>query len=202
MGYYSELTIYSTKGLDASSAREYVEALRVLTNMTAICTTAALYQVGESLYDLFDKVLVIEGGQCAYFGPTDKAARYFKNLGFKQPERWTTADFLTSVFDQHERQIADGAEDKIPRSAAAFAKSFRESKQSEANLKEVADFESHLQELIDARHKNQTKHTKTKNFTIPYWEQVLALTRRQALIMIGDPQSTLGKWGSILFQSL
>lgn len=170
--------------------------------MTSICTTAALYQVGESLYELFDKVLVIEGGQCAYFGPTDKAARYFKNLGFKQPERWTTADFLTSVFDQHERQIADGAEEKVPRSPEAFARSFRDSKQSQENQKEVEEFESHLQGMIDERHKNQTKHTKKKNYTISYPSQVLALTRRQALIMIGDPQSLFGKWGSILFQSL
>lgn len=192
----------STKGLDASSAREYVEALRVLTNMTSICTMAALYQVGESLYELFDKVLVIEGGKCAYFGPTDHAAKYFKSLGFKRGDRWTTADFLTSVFDEHERQISDGAEKKIPRSADDFAKAFRESKQAEENLEEVEEFNGQLKKIVSQRHHNQTKRTKKKNFTISFWQQVLTLTRRQALIIIGDPQSFLGKWGAILFQSL
>lgn len=192
----------STKGLDASSAREYVEALRVLTNMTSICTMAALYQVGESLYELFDKVLVIEGGKCAYFGPTEKAADYFKDLGFKRGDRWTTADFLTSVFDEHERQIEDGAEKKIPRNADDFAKHFRDSKQAQENAEEVEEFHGELKKIISTRHHNQTKHSKKKNYTISYWQQVVALTRRQFLVILGDPQSFLGKWGAILFQSL
>ena len=192
----------STKGLDASSAREYVEALRVLTNMTSICTMAALYQVGESLYELFDKVLVIDGGQCAYFGPTDHAAKYFKDMGFKQGDRWTTADFLTSVFDEHQRQIQDGAEKKIPRSSADFAKAFRDSKQAQDNAEEVEQFDGELKKIISQRHHNQTKNSKKKNYTISFWQQVVALTRRQFLIILGDPQSFLGKWGAILFQSL
>jgi len=191
----------STKGLDASSAREYVEALRVLTNMTNICTMAALYQVGESLYELFDKVLVMDGGKCAYFGDTKHAVQYFKDLGFESPDRWTSADFLTSVFDQHERQIAKGSEDKVPRSPAAFADTFRNSEQAKKNKKEVEDFEGELQGMIEERHKNQTKHSKKKNYTISWPQQVMACTRRQALIMLGDPQSTFGKWAIILFQS-
>jgi ATP-binding cassette subfamily G (WHITE) protein 2 (SNQ2) len=60
----------STKGLDASTAMEYVSSLRSLTNMAGISTLVALYQAGESLYDLFDKVIVIDQGRCVYFGPT------------------------------------------------------------------------------------------------------------------------------------
>jgi ABC-type multidrug transport system ATPase subunit len=60
----------STKGLDASTAMEYVSSLRSLTNMARISTLVALYQAGESLYDLFDKVIVIDQGKCVYFGPT------------------------------------------------------------------------------------------------------------------------------------
>jgi ATP-binding cassette subfamily G (WHITE) protein 2 (SNQ2) len=191
----------STKGLDASSAREYVEALRVLTNMTNICTMAALYQVGESLYELFDKVLVMDGGKCAYFGDTKHAVQYFKDLGFESPDRWTSADFLTSVFDQHERQIAKGSEGKVPRSAAAFSDTFRNSEQAKKNKQEVEDFEGDLKGMIEERHKNQTKHSKKKNYTISWPQQVMACTRRQALIMLGDPQSTFGKWAIILFQS-
>ena len=46
----------STRGLDASTALEYVQAIRTLTNMAQVSTAVALYQAGESLYDLFDKV--------------------------------------------------------------------------------------------------------------------------------------------------
>ena len=46
----------STRGLDASTALEYVQAIRSLTNMAQVSTAVALYQAGESLYELFDKV--------------------------------------------------------------------------------------------------------------------------------------------------
>ena len=46
----------STRGLDASTALEYVQAIRTLTNMAQVSTAVALYQAGESLFELFDKV--------------------------------------------------------------------------------------------------------------------------------------------------
>lgn len=85
----------STRGLDASTALEYVQSLRSLTNMAHISTSVALYQAGESLYDLFDKVVLIDEGRCLYYGATDDAAAYFENLGFSRPARWTTADFVS-----------------------------------------------------------------------------------------------------------
>ena len=85
----------STRGLDASTALEYVEALRSLTNMANISTSVALYQAGESLYELFDKVVLIHEGRCLYYGHADEAAAYFEGLGFVRPSRWTTADFVS-----------------------------------------------------------------------------------------------------------
>lgn len=179
----------STKGLDSSTAKEYVESLRALTNMTHISTAAALYQVGESLYNLFDKVILIHEGECAYFGPTDHAAQYFKDLGFVQPERWTTADFLTSVVDDHQRHIKDGCEEKIPRSGAQFGEKFRNSDTAKNNVKDMEELEEDVKEQAEHRHEHKTKETKKKNYTIPFYQQVLAVTQRQAKVMLGDPQA-------------
>lgn len=85
----------STRGLDASTALEYVQSLRSLTNMAHISTAVALYQAGESLYDLFDKVILLDEGKCLYYGPVEDAAAYFESLGFSRPARWTTADFVS-----------------------------------------------------------------------------------------------------------
>ena len=193
----------STRGLDASTAREYVESLRVLTSKAHISTAAALYQVGESLYELFDKVILIEGGRCAYFGPTDKAAQYFKDLGFIQPDRWTTADFLTSVSDEHERHIQPGCENRIPRSAAQFGDTFAKSDVAKQNIFEIEEFEAETKALVAGRDANtDIQMPKKKNYTIPYHKQVLACVNRQAKVMLGDPQSLYGKWVIITFQSL
>tara|TARA_R110002003_G_scaffold357_5_gene19117 strand:- start:4659 stop:8123 length:3465 start_codon:yes stop_codon:yes gene_type:complete len=192
----------STRGLDASTALEYVQSLRSLTNMAQISTAVALYQAGESLYDLFDKVLLIHEGRCCYFGPADKAAAYFKNLGFNRPERWTTADFLTSTTDEHERQIREGYEDRVPRTGAQFGKAFADSEQAQANRAEIEEYERETQRQAELRREARTKATKKKNYTLSFPAQVMACTRRQALVMIGDPQSLYGKWGGILFQAL
>ena len=81
----------STRGLDASTALEYVQSIRSLTNMAHVSTAVALYQAGETLYECFDKVLLIDEGKCLYFGPAEQAKEYFQNLGFNCPSRWTTA---------------------------------------------------------------------------------------------------------------
>ncbi|KAF2719256.1 hypothetical protein K431DRAFT_305280 [Polychaeton citri CBS 116435] len=192
----------STRGLDASTALEYVSSLRSLTNMAQTSTAVALYQAGESLYQCFDKVILIDGGRCAYFGSTDDAARYFKDLGFVKPDRWTTADFLTSVTDEHERQIKEGWERRIPRSADQFGDLFLKSEQHRRNLAEIEEFEKETAVQAEERMQAVTKRTKKKNYTIPFYKQVLACTHRQFLVMTGDRQTLIGKWGGILFQAL
>lgn len=59
------------------------------------------------------------------YGSTDDAAAYFEDLGFERPPRWTTADFLTSVTDEHERRVKEGWEDKIPKTPEEFDRKFK-----------------------------------------------------------------------------
>lgn len=192
----------SSKGLDASTAVEYVQSLRTLTNMAQVSTAVSLYQAGESLYDLVDKVLLIDQGQCLYYGSSDHAKQYFQDLGFDCPDRWTTADFLTSVTDPFERSIRPGWEDRIPRSAEDFAAVYKKSDAYKRNIEDVEDFESQLQEQMRARAENQSKKNKKKNYTIPFHQQVVALAQRQLMVTLGDKASLIGKWGGIIFQGL
>ncbi|KAI0381497.1 ABC-2 type transporter-domain-containing protein [Hypomontagnella monticulosa] len=192
----------SSKGLDASTAVEYVQSLRALTNMAQVSTAVSLYQAGESLYNLVDKVLLIDNGQCLYYGPSDRAKQYFMDLGFDCPERWTTADFLTSVTDPHERSVRSGWEDRIPRSAQDFADVYRKSEAYQRNLDDIRDYEAQLEEQQRTRAENRSKKNEKKNYTIPFHQQVIALTKRQALVMLGDKASLIGKWGGITFQGV
>lgn len=59
-------------------------------------TLVSIYQAGESLYELFDKVCVIYEGKMAYFGPANRARQYFIDMGFEPANRQTTADFLVA----------------------------------------------------------------------------------------------------------
>ncbi|KAF4336765.1 ATP-binding protein multidrug cassette transport [Fusarium beomiforme] len=192
----------SSKGLDASTAVEYVKSIRAMTNMADTSTAVSLYQAGETLYDLVDKVLLIDEGKCLYFGRAEDAKKYFMDLGFECPERWTTADFLTSVTDEHERSVREGWEDRIPRTAEEFADAYRRSEDYQKNLRDIDEFEAELQTLAEERRRNESEKSKKKNYEIAFHKQVIACTHRQFLVMFGDKASLFGKWGGLLFQGL
>ncbi|RFU75353.1 brefeldin a resistance [Trichoderma arundinaceum] len=192
----------SSKGLDASTALEYVKSIRAMTNMGKISTSVSLYQAGESLYELVDKVLLIDGGKCLYFGPSEKAKQYFLNLGFDCPDRWTTADFLTSVSDQHERSIRPGWEQRIPRSPDEFFDAYRKSEVYKENIADMEAFEKEARRQAEEREAARSKKTAENNYTLAFHQQVIACTKRQFFVMIGDRASLFGKWGGLIFQGL
>ncbi|KAF2680334.1 hypothetical protein K458DRAFT_373583 [Lentithecium fluviatile CBS 122367] len=191
-----------TRGLDSSAALEYVRILRSMTNTARISTAVGLYQASEDMWDCFDKVLLIDGGECCYFGPTKSAVQYFKDLGFEMPERSTSADFLTSVSSEYQRKIRPGFEDWIPRNPREFAEAFRASDQRSRNQVDIAQFEAKLYNMMEKRMDAQSSATKTKNYSLPFWKQVLVLAHRQSLVLKGDPQTLAGKWGGVLFEAI
>ncbi|KAJ5093924.1 CDR ABC transporter [Penicillium angulare] len=191
----------STRGLDSSTALEYVQSLRSLTNTAHVSTLVALYQASENLFNLFDKVILIEDGKCAFFGRTEDAKAYFERLGFESPPRWTTPDFLTSVSDKNARRIKSGWESRVPRTADDFQDAYRRSDAYKATFADIEDFENELESQEHDRELAR-RHMTTKNFTIPFWKQVSILTHRQFLVIIGDRAALAGKWGVIIFQAL
>ncbi|KAL4929375.1 putative ABC transporter [Aspergillus undulatus] len=191
----------STKGLDASTAAEYVQSLRSLTNMAHASTLVALYQASQNLYKQFDKVILIEDGKCAFFGRAENAKAYFEGLGFECPPRWTTPDFLTSVSDPNARRVKEGWEDRIPRFAEDFQRAYRNSEHYQENLRDIEDFEQEVKSEEQEREEARRKAPK-KNYTVPFYKQVLILTERQFKIMYGDRQTLIGKWAILTFQAL
>lgn len=84
----------STRGLDASTALEFVRALRLATDTFEQTTIVSIYQAGESLYEYFDKVCVIDAGRMAYFGPADQAKQYFLDMGYVLSPRFLSEDYF------------------------------------------------------------------------------------------------------------
>ncbi|KAK2751121.1 hypothetical protein FQN57_000196 [Myotisia sp. PD_48] len=182
----------STRGLDASSALEYVQSLRSVTDMTHVSTLVAIYQASESLYKHFDKVILLIEGKCAYFGPANKAKAYFEELGFEAAPRATTADFLTSVAEPHARRVKIGWKNRIPRTGVEFKEAYDRSKIHRETLISIKKFENELRAQNDDHEADMTPSK--KNFTISFPKQVALLSYKQLLVMIGDRYSTFGKW--------
>ncbi|TCD65301.1 hypothetical protein EIP91_002826 [Steccherinum ochraceum] len=183
----------STRGLDASTALEFVQALRIATDVARMSTLVSIYQAGESLYRLFDKVCVIYEGKMAYFGPADKARQYFIDMGYEPANRQTTADFLVAVTDPNGRIARSGFESRAPRNAIEFAQHFQKSYLAELNQQDMRVYQSESvgnsnmkAEYRMSAHQVHASHTSHESpFITSIPMQVRALMTRRVQILKG-----------------
>lgn len=69
---------------------------------------------------MFDKVIVLHEGHQIYWGHINNAKAYFTRLGFRCPDRTSTADFLTSITNPTARTVEPGHQRRVPRAARDF----------------------------------------------------------------------------------
>jgi ABC-type multidrug transport system ATPase subunit len=107
----------STRGLDASTALEWAKALRAMTDILGLTTIVTLYQAGNGIYDLFDKVLVLDEGKQVFYGLASEAKPFMEGQGFGYTDGANVGDYLTGVTVPTERKILPGYEGVFPRNA-------------------------------------------------------------------------------------
>ncbi|KAE9401914.1 pleiotropic drug resistance ABC transporter [Gymnopus androsaceus JB14] len=178
----------STRGLDASTALDFVRSLRVMTDVLGQTTFVTLYQAGEGIYDLFDKVMVLSEGRQVYYGPPSEARAYFENLGYKPLPRQSTADYLTGCTDINERQYAPGrSAADVPSTSSALESAYRLSKYAQDNADvlekykiamatDKADQEAFRQSVAADKKKGVSQKSP---YTLGFTGQVRALVVRQ-----------------------
>ncbi|KAI9502704.1 ABC-2 type transporter-domain-containing protein [Coemansia spiralis] len=193
----------STRGLDSSSALDYVRSLRITTDVLRKSTLVTIYQASENIYDLFDKVMVIDQGRQLYFGPAKLAVEYFYNIGIEKPKRQTTSDFLTGVTQLHERKVRSGYEDRAPRTAEDFERLWLASPEHAALKTQVASFEQQLQDdnrgaeirqFIDQTKMGGARKLRQKSpYTTTFFYQMSRLFTREWEIFWGG-------WSALVFK--
>jgi ABC-type multidrug transport system ATPase subunit len=198
----------STRGLDASTALSYTKAVRAMTDVLGLASIVTLYQAGNGIYELFDKVLVLDEGKEVFYGPLKEARPYMENLGFVCREGANVADFLTGVTVPTERLIRGGYEHTFPRNASALLEEY---KKSDIYPKMIAEYD--FPETQRAKENTETfkeavahdKHPqlpKSSALTSSFETQVKAAVIRQYQILWGDKASFLIKQVSSLVQAL
>ncbi|GAA5812451.1 hypothetical protein MFLAVUS_005907 [Mucor flavus] len=199
----------ATRGLDSSSALDYVRSLRIMTDIFQKTTISTLYQASDSIFNLFDKVMVLDEGRCIYFGPANQAKKFFTEMGFYCPERKSTPDFLTGLCNMNEREILPGFEGRVPVNAVQFEKVYKESKLYSEMIAEQAAYEQQIdkdqpaetfrQAFSEAHQKHAPKHSP---FVATYFEQIKALTVRQFQLILGDKGALVSRYGGVVIKGL
>ncbi|KAI9319048.1 ABC-2 type transporter-domain-containing protein [Dichotomocladium elegans] len=199
----------STRGLDAASALDYVRSLRIMTDVFKKTTVSTLYQASNSIFALYDKVLLLDEGHCIFFGRVEEAKPYFEALGFYCPPRKSTPDFLTGLCNPLEREIKPGFEKIAPQHASEFEKTYFESDIYRRMMDELHEYEQEVaaekpsELFMQAVHDEHQKHAmKSAPYTSTFFQQVKALTIRQYYLLIKDYPSLISRYGTILIQGL
>ncbi|KAL3448186.1 ABC-2 type transporter-domain-containing protein [Aspergillus insuetus] len=198
----------STRGLDASTALEWTRAVRALTDVLGLSTIVTLYQAGNGIYDLFDKVLVLDEGKQIYYGPMAQARPYMEALGFICSEGSNVADFLTGVTVPTERKIRPGFDVRFPRNADAMLEEYNKSMVKSDMVREYDYPDSEIAKRctedfkISAAEEKAKQLPKNSPFTVDFTHQVKACIKRQYQVLWGDKATFIIKQVSTLIQAL
>ncbi|WPA97531.1 uncharacterized protein RHO25_002141 [Cercospora beticola] len=193
----------STRGLDASTALQYVKTIRTMTDTFGLATVVTLYQAGNAIFDQFDKVLVLDKGQQLYYGPASQARTFMEEQGFQCPDGANVADFLTGVTVPTERRIRPGYEHTFPRTAEAIAAAYQSSQirqlmETELDYPTTTAAENHTKDFQKAI--SVEKHpgflTAKSPVTVGFWSQMVATVKRQVAIISGDRTNLFIKQGT------
>ncbi|TFK26772.1 ABC-transporter [Coprinopsis marcescibilis] len=201
----------STRGLDASTALDFVRSLRVMTDVLGQTTFVTLYQASESIYELFDKVLLIDKGRQVFYGPPNEARAHFEGLGYKPLPRQTTADYLTGCTDVNERQFAPGrSTNDTPSTPADLEEAYLNSRFGSANKDAVEKYKLYMatekqdQEAFRAAVAADKKRgvSRSSPYTLGFTGQVWSLTKRQFQMRLQDKFQLYTSFGLAMSLSL
>ncbi|GMG03756.1 unnamed protein product [Aspergillus oryzae] len=191
----------STRGLDSATALKFVEALRLFADLSGSAHAVAIYQASQSIYDIFNKVVVLYEGRQIYYGPAKDAKSYFERQGWECPQRQTTGDFLTSVTNPSERKARPGMENQVPRTAEDFEAYWRKSPEYQKLMSEISHYEQEhpLEEEGDAlatfqqkKREIQAKHTRPQSpYLLSVPMQIKLNTKRAYQRVWNDISSTV-----------
>ncbi|CAJ0548207.1 Ff.00g049610.m01.CDS01 [Fusarium sp. VM40] len=198
----------STRGLDASTALEYTKAVRAMTDVLGHASILTLYQASNSIYDLCDKVLVLDEGKQLYYGPAKEAKPFMENMGFICQHGANVADYLTGVTVPTERQIHPSHQNRFPRTADALRAEYEKSPIYERMRSEYDYPTTEIAKERTRLFKEGVRQQKDKKLsdksplTVGFYEQVKACVIRQYQIIWGDKVTLIMKQLSMILQGL
>ncbi|KAL2838553.1 ABC-2 type transporter-domain-containing protein [Aspergillus pseudoustus] len=189
----------STRGLDAATALQFVKALRLSSDINESCHAVAAYQASQSMYDLFDKVVVLYEGHEIYFGSSKDACTYFETMGWERPQRQVAPDFLTSITNPAERKARPGMETQVPRTAREFAQYWKQSAESKALKQDMSAYRnahpadgSDLEGFHAEHRRQQAQHTRRSSpYLLSVPMQVRLCMRRSFQLLRNDLPTTM-----------
>ncbi|GMF18776.1 unnamed protein product [Phytophthora fragariaefolia] len=172
-----------TNGLDSAATFDIVCTQRDIAKKLHKTVVMALLQPAPEVFELFDKVLLLNDGEVMYYGAREQVVSYFESLGFVCPPNRDVADFLMDLGtdQQHQYEVAKTGTYSLttPRLASEFADVFRQSV-IHRNVIQALEAPWSSGQLSDA----EQHLDKMPQFRQSLWASAVTLTRRHLIISI------------------
>ncbi|KAJ5697282.1 ATP-binding cassette transporter [Penicillium malachiteum] len=180
-----------TRGLDSSTAIRFLTVLGKYTTRSGSKAAMSLYQASDLAVSLFDKVLVLNEGHVAYYGPAASAKEYFESLGFHCSSRTSISDFLASMSGSPEGRVSrKDIQWRVPLQPSDFEARFRESG-------------FHQRAVEEAKAPQPTSlNNKGSGYALPFYRQVYECTIRHYRILMTDRASWIAEAVGTIVQAL
>ncbi|KAJ5533875.1 hypothetical protein N7527_000129 [Penicillium freii] len=198
----------STRGLDASTALEYIRCIRATTDALGLSSIVTLYQAGNGIYDLFDKVLILDEGKQTFYGPICRAKPFMEELGFLYTDGANIADYLTGVTVPTERRIKPDIGDRYPRNAEEL-RLYYEATQLKRTMALEYDYPNSVEAAEATKNFQEAVHSernpglsKRSPLTVSFYTQVKFVVIRQYQLLWGDKATFLIPQGLNFVQAL
>ncbi len=85
-----------TSGLDSFQAQSVMEAMGALAR-TGKLVISVIHQPRSSVFDMFDRLLLLSEGRTIYEGSAAESSEYFRSRGFPCPELFNPSDFYLDL---------------------------------------------------------------------------------------------------------
>ena len=86
-----------TSGLDAYNSQSVMEVLNKLAKERRMTIIASIHQPRSTIFALFQKLMILQKGETAFFGDASVAQAYFEGQGFPLPMGFNPPDFFIDV---------------------------------------------------------------------------------------------------------
>jgi ABC-type multidrug transport system ATPase subunit len=91
-----------TSGLDAFQAQSVMEAMKSMSDNNRL-VISVIHQPRSSIYNMFDRLLLLSEGRVMYFGNADAAVDYFNAVGYLCPDNFSPSDYYLDVLSPDNR---------------------------------------------------------------------------------------------------
>ncbi|DAA75866.1 TPA_exp: putative ABC transporter [Trichophyton benhamiae CBS 112371] len=102
-----------TSGLDSTASYEVMSFVKALARKNNLIVIASIHQPSTSMFESFDKLLILSAGKTCYFGPGKDMKAYLDKTGHPMPVQINPAEFVLDLVSTDFATDTDEAEAQL-----------------------------------------------------------------------------------------